>query len=128
MIINFKWKKYTEVFFVRQFVKTFLFIIAFIIEIILTSPYGLTDEESDNSFIAHIITRLFCALIMLDHFRYEVRQLQANDFKKYFQNDYWNIFDVLIFVLYLAYIPIAFIYDNSEYIVKIIQCSILFLF
>lgn len=44
MVINFKWQKYTEGFFIKQFIKTFLFSLAFIIEIILTSPFGLQDE------------------------------------------------------------------------------------
>lgn len=72
--------------------------------------------------------RCFCAIMIIDHFRYEVRQVLANDVKRYFVNDYWNIFDVLMFFLYMAYIPISFVYSNEEYIVKIIQSSILLLF
>jgi hypothetical protein len=41
---------------------------------------------------------------------------------------FWNIFDVLIFLLYTAYVPVSFIYSKDDYIVKILQCGILLLF
>jgi hypothetical protein len=75
MVINFKWQKYTLGFYIKQFAKAFLFILTFIIEIILTSPYGFKDDsdENDSAFSAHVITRSFCAIVMLDHIRYEIR-------------------------------------------------------
>lgn len=38
MVINFKWKQYTEGFFMWQFSKLIVFIISFIADIILISP------------------------------------------------------------------------------------------
>jgi hypothetical protein len=47
MVINYKWQTYTEGFFIKQFIKTLLFLITFIVEIVLTSEYGFPDDDYD---------------------------------------------------------------------------------
>lgn len=96
--------------------------VCFVVEIILTSEYGFADDGEGDALIAHIIIRALCGLMILDHLRYELRQLCTIGKIKshYFTKDFWNIFDMLISLLYAAYVPIAFIYDNDDYIMKII--------
>lgn len=70
MVINFKWQQYTERFFMRQFIKSILFIASFITDITLMNPNGI-EEGTENALLAHIITRTFCGILMIDHFLYE---------------------------------------------------------
>lgn len=95
------------------------------------------ENAKAGMLLGNIITRSICGLMMLDHSLYELKQLLAlNEEGKsigsklldYFLKDFWNIFDQLIFFLYLAYIPLSFIYEPGTYLIKAVQCSILLLF
>lgn len=44
-VINFKWYAYTKDFFLIDFIKTLIFLVSFIVDIINISPEGY-DEES----------------------------------------------------------------------------------
>lgn len=94
----------------------------FVVEIILTSQYGFDNDEEYYPEITHIIIRSLCGLMIVDHLRYELRQLCTMGKVKihYFTKDFWNVFDMLITLLYGSYVPISFIYDNDDYIMKII--------
>jgi hypothetical protein len=79
MVINFKWKQYTEGFFLYQFFKMLLFLASFIADIVMLSP-DVTDQLDPDSLqytIANIVTRAVCGLIMLDHIIYELKQMLA---------------------------------------------------
>lgn len=130
MVVNFKWQAYTKGFYIKQFIKTLFFLACFVVEIVLTSQYGFPDDDEYNARIAHIIIRSLCGLMIIDHVRYELRQLcTIGEVKShYLTKDFWNVFDVLITLLYTSYLPISFIYDNDDYITKILQCCILLLF
>jgi hypothetical protein len=74
---------------------------------------------------------------MIDHAVYEIKQIMtASDdddsfftkLSNYFIKDFWNIFDQLMFLLYIAYIPISFLLELEAYTMKNLQCAILGLF
>jgi hypothetical protein len=94
-------------------------------------------ENERGTFIAQVVTRAVCLICMLDHLVYEIKQMLATGdqertfgekFVDYFVKDFWNIFDQLLFFLYTAYIPIGFLFEAEDYLVKILQCSILLTF
>lgn len=74
MVIDFKWEAYTKVFFVKDLIKTIIFITSFIIDIITLSPDGW-EEDSNDYFIACVVTRSICGVYMLDFFFNECRQI-----------------------------------------------------
>lgn len=74
MVINFKWKQYTEGYFMYQFYKTILFLISFITDIIVIGPEGL-ESDTLEYFIICLASRAVCGLVILDHAVYETRQV-----------------------------------------------------
>lgn len=120
MVVNFKWLKYTEEFFMWQFAKTIIFIISFLADVIVMSPDGgIEDAESGHYIASVVISRLVCCLIMVDHLIYEVKQLRhTTNVLEHFTGDFWNIFDTLIFLLYVTYIPVSSALDREDYAVK----------
>lgn len=75
------------------------------------------DVESYDYLIACIITRTICGIYMIYLIIIEIMELKhSSSFKKYISNDVW---DLLLFAVYIAYIPISFIYEKDEYVVKV---------
>lgn len=123
-VIDFKWNAYTREFFVIDFIKTIIFVMSFIIDIITLSPEGW-KEDSNDYFIACVVTRSICGVYMIDFFINEMRQLKEERIYKYLTKDIWNFCDISLFSLYCAYVPVSFIYKGQEYTVKVIQCAII---
>jgi phosphate/sulfate permease len=123
-IIDFKWDTYTKSFFFIQFLKTVFFIACFVADIVIIS-YTEDDLEDDSQLIGNIVIRALCTLYMLDFLFYELRQMWYQTFEVYVTKDFWNICDFLLFSLYTCYLPISFIYDNQDYLVKCLQCAII---
>lgn len=105
-------------------IKTVVFVLSFIIDIITLSPEGW-EEDSYDYFIACVVTRSICGAYMVDFFINEMRQLYQEGLYTYLTKDIWNFCDISLFSLYCAYVPVSFIYKGQEYTVKIIQCAIL---
>jgi hypothetical protein len=119
-----------------QFFKTIIFLLSFIVDIIVISPDGL-DSETLEYFIVCIASRAICFLVMFDHAIYETRQLFTifksgksftRSLKNYFIKDFWNVFDLAIFLLYCGYLPLVYLYEPEHYSVKIVQCAIIMLY
>jgi hypothetical protein len=130
MVVDFKWQKYTEEFFMFQFAKTIIFMASFLADIIIMSPEdGIEDPESGHYIASAIISRIVCSIIMIDHLLYEIKQLRStHEYLEHFTGDFWNIFDTLIFLLYVAYVPMSFTMDREEYAIKSMQCAIMLLY
>ena len=126
-VINFKWDAYTKAHFVLYLVKTVIFMTCFIIDIIALSPDGFQDEPSQVLHTS-IVTRSICGIYMLDFIRSEIQQWWKAGIEKYFSKDIWNIFDLALFLTYMAYIPVSFVYSGDAYSVKALQCAIIQLF
>lgn len=136
MVINFKWTRYTEGYFLAQFYKTILFLLSFVLDIIIQTPEEVIVDGL-TYFIITVVSRAICALVMLDHAFYETRQVfkiyskvhsLSKTISTYFFKDFWNFFDLTIFLLYLAYLPISYFYEPEDYLMKAIQCAIIFQF
>lgn len=131
-VINFKWDTYTRDFFIFQFYKSLVFFGAFVADIITTSPDGYDYDPAHIGslyLVSNIITRGICTLYILDHIRYEYRQLMIGGKKlDYILEDFWNTIDVMLFLSYMIYLPISFIYDPETYLVKAIQCLIVLIY
>lgn len=125
-VINFKWNQYTRSFFILEFSKFALFILAFILDVIFISPDGF-DQSSDEARKANIAVRVVCGLLTLDNIRYELKQIWLLGLRLYLVSDVWNLFDMLHSAAYVAYLPIIFLYSPDYYAVKALQCSIILL-
>jgi Ion transport protein len=123
-IINFKWHAYTKRFFVRQFLKTLLFIGSLIADIIFVSPRGFDPSDTGPYMRAQIVTRVICLMYIADFTKQEVKQLLAEGTKHYGLN-FWNICDIMLVTTYVIYVPLSFSLDSTQYVVKVFQCLIL---
>lgn len=85
----------------------------------------IIEDETANYLTACIITRTICGLYMIDLIRIEIIELWKWGFQTYMFKDIWNLYDLLLFAVYVAYIPISFIYDREEYVVKVLKCCII---
>jgi Ion transport protein len=127
-IITFKWETYTRAYFMWQFYKCLLFILSLILDIALLNQAHYTMEGEPSSYLGvTIATRSACSLYILDHMLSECKQLYNQGVKQYVTASIWNVCDNILAALYIAYVPVSFTRDLSDYSLKVLQCLLLLL-
>ncbi|CDW79774.1 wd-40 repeat protein [Stylonychia lemnae] len=126
-IIIYKWSNYTQMYFQRKLLIFLIFIAGFVFE----AYYSLENIEreddtvKDNRLIGVIIsTKIICSLVLLYFIIDEVKQLIKSG-KEYFQ-EWWNIFDMLLFITYFSEMICEAFTVNSDVIV-VMKVTIMFL-
>ena len=103
-VVQFKWETYTKNQFIARFRKLLIFIVALLSDLLL----GKILENQNAKDINFITSKSVCSLVIIYFAQYELRQIRAN-YKGYFSS-YWNIFDLLLIIVYSSYIPVSIFY------------------
>ena len=120
VIINFKWNTYTYRYFRNYFVLWLLFNAIFIIDISFCNKnYG-----ADND-LALYFSRGICQFILLWFFKIEIRELFKN--RWYYFSSGWNVCDLVLQLVYPAYILVSFLHKSDFYVIKSFQSAIIML-
>jgi hypothetical protein len=77
------------------------------------------DDENDQ-FIAFIITRILCSLVVLYFFTHELRQVIKNRGIMDYLSEFWNYNDILFFLVYPTYVVVAFTGKDEVYMIKVL--------
>ena len=86
----------------------------------------MVNPQINGLYFIQFASRVICGLVMVYFLIHEVKQIKRTRIQEYKKN-YWNWFDVLLMVIYLTYVPFAYMQDSMIYIIKAIQCIIVLL-
>ena len=103
IIIDFKWDSYAWKFFTVQLGLFICFIIAFVLDVVAVSKNSHIFSNYDSN---QVIARIISIAILIPFAIYEIANILITG-KKYFES-FWNINDLLLIALYVAYFATAF--------------------
>eukprot|EP00347_Sterkiella_histriomuscorum_P014859 403359252 len=103
-IINFKWHKYTQKFFIFHFCLFMVFLMAYITDIyfIIVSQGIMSEESNYERNLGHYISPKIICLIYIIIMEIFEAQIVYHASLKIYMEDVWNLNDQIFAVLYIA--------------------------
>eukprot|EP00347_Sterkiella_histriomuscorum_P019350 403341975 len=136
-VLNFKWDTYANKFFINQFYLYMVFIISYVTDLYFFTINAGAEQEDSRSIVQQLVLKLTCVCYLLLQEYYEFRMLRRIGFLEYV-NDFWNIIDQVLTILYfviviidiqeIAYNGIVIMHSCMLILVFIKLCQILRVF
>eukprot|EP00347_Sterkiella_histriomuscorum_P011986 403370332 len=98
-VLDFKWKRYAQKFFIWQFIYFLVFLAAYLFDL-----YFFVLQVNDRSIVALILGKIIAMTYLLYTLYFEIKQMQK--LKLDYTQEMWNLFDLLIIILYTIIIGI----------------------
>jgi len=118
IIIEYKWKHYTRMFFLAQLILFVVYIIFFILDTIAIKQRKGFDS-TDNNQLAY---RIICMIIQVLLFLYEIVDCRENFFT--YVVNVWNFNDIISFLCYLSFFILSFVGEDKVYALKALQMAV----
>ena len=118
IIIEYKWRHYTRLFFLAQLIFFGVFIIFFVLDTIAIKRRKGFDS-TDNNQLAY---RIICMVIQVLLFLYEIRDLKENVIT--YVTNVWNFNDFISFLCYLAFFILSFTKEDEITALKSLQMAV----
>jgi|LauGreDrversion4_2_1035121.scaffolds.fasta_scaffold39810_5 hypothetical protein len=123
-VVEFKWRKYTRGFFLKQLIIALLFLFWFVADII----NGQNIEEYEPYSPKTISFKVLSIAFLSDHILHEAKQIVSEGFIEYMIGDFWNFIDMVFVFFYISYFVSSFLYLPSDYRIVALQCIVLLVF
>eukprot|EP00347_Sterkiella_histriomuscorum_P018211 403346367 len=103
-ILNFKWERYAKKFFINQFYLYLIFLLSYVLDLYFFT-INASVEQVSRSIIQQLVLKLTCVGYLLLQEYYELLMISKIGFVNYF-NDFWNVVDQALALLYFAIVII----------------------
>eukprot|EP00347_Sterkiella_histriomuscorum_P023097 403335961 len=104
-VLNFKWDKYTNKFFIHQFYLYMAFLLSYVLDLYYFTINAEEDKEDSRSIIQQFVLKLTCVGYLLLQEYYELLMMKRIGFVEYI-DDLWNVIDQLLALLYFVIVII----------------------
>eukprot|EP00347_Sterkiella_histriomuscorum_P014018 403362477 len=103
-VLNFKWERYAEKFFINQFYLYIVFLLFYVTDLYFFTISG-GEEEDQRSMIQQLVLKLTCVGYLVLQEYYEMVMMKRMGFINYIK-DLWNIIDQVLALLYILIVII----------------------
>ena len=107
-IIQFKWETYTYHYYFKRFVTILIFICSLLFDFIYCQ---LLPDDGNQQCVQS--SRWICSIVIIFFSFEEVIQFKREKAKIKYLKNWWNIFDILLIIVYLIYLLMIFLYEKS---------------
>lgn len=116
-IIQYKWQRYTRIFFFNQLLTLLAFCVCFIADL-----YYWTDLGRGSVITARIVSRSLCTCVIVYFAAYEYVQMQALPSRAEYFKEIWNMNEIGLYLSYITYLILSFSLPAKGEYLYLIKC------